>query len=84
MDYVIIPEPRFSSREGINSRCRRFDSLLFAVLAQSATAMTAHFVAGPAGRWRSIDRDRHYATFHSTDTCSRVGLRDSFFGIFGV
>ena len=29
MDYVIIPKPNFSRREGINSRCRRFDLLLF-------------------------------------------------------
>ena len=37
---MIIPEPHFSSCEGINSR-RRFDLLLFAVLAQSDGAMTA-------------------------------------------
>ena len=41
MGYVIIPKPHFSSREGINSRCRRFYLLLFAVLAQSVPAMTA-------------------------------------------
>ena len=29
MGYVIIPKPNCSSREGINSRCRHFDLLLF-------------------------------------------------------
>ena len=40
--------------EGINSRCRHFDMLVFAFLAQSVAAMTAvvstHVVAIPAGR----------------------------------
>ena len=51
--HVIIPKPHFSSREGITSHCRRFDLLIFAVLAQSVTAisMTA-VVAAPTGRWR--------------------------------
>ena len=53
---LIIPKPHFSSREGINCRCRRFDLLVvFAMLAQSVAAMTtltAHVLAGgPAGRW---------------------------------
>ncbi len=39
--YVTIPKPHFSSREGISSRCRRFDLLLSAVLAQSVAAMIA-------------------------------------------
>ena len=43
--------------EGINSRCRRFDLLLFAVLVQSVAAMTAgvtvQVVAISTGRWRS-------------------------------
>ena len=36
--YVIIPKPHFSSREGIISRCRRFDLLHFPVLVQSDAA----------------------------------------------
>ena len=35
----MIPKPHFSSREVINSRCRHFDSLLFAVLTRSVAAM---------------------------------------------
>ena len=48
--YVIIPKPHFSSREVIESRRRRIDLLLFAVLVQSFAAMIAvvatHVVAG--------------------------------------
>ena len=80
MGYVIIPKPHVSSREGINSR-RRFELLLFGVLAQSVAAMTAvvaaHVVGVSVGRWRSIDRDRRQRPFstgrslvNSTDTCS--------------
>ena len=50
MGYVIIPKPHFSSSEGINSRCRHFDLLLFGGLAQSVAAIIAvvatHVVAG--------------------------------------
>ena len=50
----MIAKPHFSSREGINARCRRFDLLLFAVLAQSVAAMTAvvtaRVVTIPVGR----------------------------------
>ena len=57
MGYVIIPKPNCSSPEGINSRCRHFDLLLFAVLAQYVAAMTAvvaaRVVAVPAGRLQS-------------------------------
>ena len=53
--YVIIPKPQFSSRVCINSRCRRLDLLLFIGLAQPVAAMT---VVVPAGRWRSVERDR--------------------------
>ena len=81
----MIPKPHFSSREGINSRCRRFDLLFFAVLAQSVAAMiavvAAHVVTVPVGRWRSIDRDQRYRPFstgrslvHSTDTCPGLGF----------
>ena len=39
--YVLFPKLHFSSREGrpINSRCRRFDLLLFAFLAQYNLAL---------------------------------------------
>ena len=37
----MIPKPHFSSRECINSRCRGFDLLLFAILAQSVAVMIA-------------------------------------------
>ena len=50
MGYVIIPKPRYSSRDGINSGFRSFDLLLLAVLVQSFAAMiavvAAHVVAG--------------------------------------
>ena len=39
--HVIVSKPHCSSHAGIHSRCRRFDLLLFAVLAQSVAAMTA-------------------------------------------
>ena len=62
---------------------------MLAVLAQSLADMTAHVVAGLAGRWRSIDCDRCYAPIsmrrslvHSTDTSARLGLRNSFWGVF--
>ena len=48
---IIIPKPNFSN-EGINSHCRRFELLLFAVVSQSVVAMTA-FVAVPTDCWRS-------------------------------
>ena len=35
IDHVIIPKAHCSSREGVNSHCRRFDWLIFAVLGQS-------------------------------------------------
>ena len=46
----------------MNSRCRRFDLLLFTVLAQSEAAIIAVVAARRScslrWRWRSIDRDR--------------------------
>ena len=62
-------------------------------LAQSVAAMiavvAAHVVGVPAGRWRSIDRDLRYCSFstghsliHSTDTCTGLGFRDSFWVFF--
>ena len=57
IDYVIIPKPHFSSREGIISRCRRFD-LHFPFLAQSDAAIIAVVAALVRCRWRSTDRDR--------------------------
>ena len=47
-----------SSREGIISRCRRFDLLHFAVLSQSDTAVIVVVAAHVRCRWRSTDRDR--------------------------
>ena len=51
--------------------------------------VVTHVVAILAGRWRSIDRDRHYRLFstgrsmvHSTDTCVGLGFRDSFWVFF--
>ena len=43
MGYLIIPKPIFSSREGINSGCRRFDlsPCFFAIFTQSVIAVTA-------------------------------------------
>ena len=38
----INPKPHFSSREGINSRCRRFGSSFAAMIA----VVAAHVVAG--------------------------------------
>ena len=64
--YVIIHRPHFSSREGINSRCRRFHLLLFTCSAQPVAAMT---VAVSAGRWRSIDRNRGSNRPFSTARC---------------
>ena len=37
MGFVIIPKLNVSSREGINSHCRRVDLLLFTVLASSVS-----------------------------------------------
>ena len=54
-----------------------------------ALQLTAHAVAGPAGDWPSINRHRRYRPFstdqslvHSTDTCARVDLRESFVWCF--
>ena len=58
MGYEIIPKLHVSSRECMNSRCRRFDLLLFAVLAQSDAAIIAVVAAHVHCRWRSIDHDR--------------------------
>ena len=44
--YVIIPKPRFSTREGIHSRCRRFGS----VIHRYDRCCRSRW------RWRSIDR----------------------------
>ena len=36
--HVIIPKPHYSSREGINSHCRRFGWLIFDLFAHSVAA----------------------------------------------
>ena len=82
---IIIPKPHFSSRECINSHCRRFDVLLFAVLAQYVAAMIAVDRSCSCRSGWSLAIDRPWLAlrpFHSTDTCSRVGLRDSFWVFF--
>ena len=69
--------------------CRRFDVLLFTVLAQLVANMIAvvvvQFITVPTGRWRSIDGDRRYRSFstgrslvHLTDTRAGLHFRDSF------
>ena len=37
---IIIHKPKYSGRQAIHYRCRRFDVLLFRLLAQSVAAMT--------------------------------------------
>ena len=49
--HAIIPKPHCSSREGINSYCRHFNRLIFAVLAQSVQLSITAVVAAPTGRW---------------------------------
>ena len=80
--YVIIPKPHFSDREGINSHCRRFDLLFFAVLAESVAA--DHINRSCACQTRSIDhqRVRRYSPFHSIETCARMAIRDSLLMFF--
>ena len=81
--YAIIPKPHFSSHEGINSRCRRFNLLLFVVFAQYFAAMidvvAAHVVAGARSTvpvvTAPISTGRLFV--HSTDTSATLGLRDS-------
>ena len=50
----------------------------------------AHFVSVSDGRWRPIDRDRHYRPVstgrllvHLTDTCAGIGFPYSFGVFFG-
>ncbi len=67
----------------MNSRCRRFDLLLFTVLAQSEAAIIAVVAARRSCtircRWPSIDRDRRTMAGHSDKHWrGRLGIRDSF------
>ena len=81
--YAIIPKPHFSSHEGINSRCRRFNLLLFVVFAQYFAAMidvvAAHVVAGdrPTVTVVTAPISTGRLFVHSTYTCTTLGLRDS-------
>ena len=72
-DVIIISTPNISSSEGINSRCRRFDLLLFAVLAQSLSDMTAvaavQVVAVATCRWRPT------TNYLYDRSCRRSGFR---------
>ena len=81
--YVIIPKPHFSSREGINSRCRRFD-LLFSPCWLNLTLLYDHINRSCSCRTRSIDhqRVRRSAPFHSIETCARLAHRDSLWMFF--
>ena len=77
--HIIIPKPHYSSREGINSHCRHFGWLIFAVFAQSVAAK--YYRSGSCGS----DVAGHSTVMallpvplvHSTATCPRVGIRDS-------
>ena len=83
--HVIISKPHCSSREGINSHCRRFNWLLFAVLVESVAAMYYRSCCG-------FDVAGHSAVtvllpvplVHSTATCARVGLLDSLWMFFAL
>ena len=78
--YEIIPKPHFSSREGINSRCRRFD-LLFSPFWFNLSPLWSRL--SPLMLSLAIDRPwPALPLVHSTDTCARLGLRDSFWVFF--
>ena len=47
LGHVIIPKPHCSSRECINSNCRRFDLLIFAVFGQSVRISITAVVSTP-------------------------------------
>ena len=90
--YAIIPKPHFSSHDCINFRCRCFDVLLFAVLAQSVAAIIAA-VAAQVVAAHVVADDRSTVTgvtplfdgrslVHSTYSCARLGLRDRFWMFF--
>ena len=55
--HVIIPKPHCSSCEGINSHCRHFDWLIFAVFGQSVRLSITAVNSAPTGRW-PFNRDR--------------------------
>ena len=77
--HVIIPKPHCSSRECINSHCRRFGWLIFPVLAQSVAAKyyrsgcCCSDVAGHS----TVTAMLPVPLVHSSATCPRVGIRDS-------
>ena len=48
--HVIIPKPHCSSREGINSHCRRYDWLIFDVFGQSVQLNITAVDSTPTGR----------------------------------
>ena len=56
IDYVLIPKPYLSSREGKNSHCRRSDLLIYAVLDQSVAAKyDRSYVTSVAGSFITTD-----------------------------
>ena len=70
----MIPKPHVSSREGIISRCCRFDLLHFRVLARSDTARPSVVAAKVRCRWRSVERDRRTMP----GRCAEGGFGDCF------
>ena len=70
----MIPKPHFSSREGIISRCCRFDLLHFPILSRSDTARPSVVAAKVRCRWRSVERDRRTMP----GRCAAGGFGDSF------
>ena len=76
---VIIPKPHYSSREGINSHCRCFGWLIFAVFAQSVAAK--YYRSGCCGSdvagHSTVTALLPVPLVHSTVICPRVVIRDS-------
>ena len=60
--YVIIPKPHFSSREGINSRCRRFVLTCCFLRVGSICRCYDHINRSCSCRTRSIDHQRFRVT----------------------
>ena len=81
--HVLIPKPHCSSREGINSHCRRFDWLIFAVLVNLSCSVLPQLI-----RLRRVAGHSTMTALlpaplvHSTAKCARVGFRDSLWMFF--
>ena len=74
--HIRIPKRHYSSREGINSHCRRFGWLVFAVLPQSVAAK--YYRSGDCGSdvagHSTLTALLPVTLVHSTATCPRVGI----------